>query len=71
MMDPESPFANRPMSVIINDRPKSNRIVHVNFCEVCHYVWKAPAAAKTCVNCKGNGECARSLVSYKTEVFIL
>src|SRR3990167_5559374 len=27
-------------------------IVHVNFCKICHYVWKAPKEAKQCVNCK-------------------
>lgn len=63
-MDPSSPFARQPTFV-----PKCKpRTVHVNFCSACHYVWKAPAAATTCVNCKGNGESARSLVSYRSEV---
>lgn len=66
VMDPSSPFASQPATAPI----KPSRAVHVNFCTVCHHVWKAPAAAKTCINCKGNGECARSLISYETEVRI-
>lgn len=63
-MERDSPFFARTTA----ERGKPSRIVHVNFCAVCHYVWKAPAAATTCVNCKGNGLTARSLVSYETEV---
>lgn len=63
-MDHDSPFASRKAARAI----ASTRTIHVNFCTVCHHVWKAPAASKTCINCKGNGECAKSLVSYQTEV---
>lgn len=63
-MHPDSPFASHATAT----PSKPSRTVHVNFCTVCHYVWKAPAAATRCINCKGNGECARSLVSYETEV---
>lgn len=63
-MDPSSPFAGMPTST----STKPSRIIHVNFCAVCHHVWKAPSEAATCINCKGNGLTARSLVSYETEV---
>ena len=66
MIDPASPFADRETTVPVT----RTRLVHVNFCSVCHYVWKAPAEARTCINCKGNGLTARSLVSYETEVQI-
>ncbi len=65
MIDPESPFAKLGHTA---PERSARKIVHVNFCDVCHYVWKSPAAAKVCVNCKGNGESARSLVSYETDV---
>ena len=62
-MDPDSPFAGRESA-----RPIApSRVVHVNFCSTCHYVWKAPVAATQCVNCT-NRDTARSLVSYETEV---
>lgn len=62
-MDPDSPF--RAMNEV---RMPMNRTIHVNFCDVCHHVWKAPAAATVCINCKGNGESARSLASYVGDV---
>lgn len=64
MMDPNSPFARFEKTEV----KTQTRTIHVNFCTICHYVWKAPTAAKTCINCIGNGECATSLVSYETEV---
>ena len=67
MIDPDSPFAAHETRKPL----KPSRRVHVNFCDVCHHVWKAPAAAKMCINCKGNGLTARSLVSYETEVPVL
>lgn len=63
-MDPNSPFAHFNNQESIGP----TKTIHVNFCSVCHHVWKAPSAAKFCINCKGNGECARSLISYETEV---
>lgn len=62
-MDPSSPFASF-------EKPKQighSTTVYVNFCTICHYVWKAPAPTKTCVNCVGNGECAVTLAKYETE----
>lgn len=68
-MDPSSPFYRGKH---LEPQPiTTTRVVHVNFCSVCHYVWKAPAEARTCINCKGNGESAMSLVSYLTEVGVL
>lgn len=71
-MEPDSPFAGHATATPV----KPSRIVHVNFCDVCHHVWKAPAAAISCINCKGinckgNGDCARSLVSYMAKARIL
>lgn len=63
-IDPSSPFASFKNAKSTGP----SRIIHVNFCSACHHVWKAPAAATVCINCKGNGPTARSLVSYETEV---
>lgn len=66
IMESDSPFASFGV-----EKPLKNSLtIHVMFCDVCHYVWKAPTETTRCINCKGNGECARSLVSYKTEVRI-
>ena len=62
-MEPHSPFANFEHSKPI----APSRIIYVLFCDICHHVWKAPAEAKICINCIGNGETVRSLASYKTE----
>lgn len=65
-MDEDSPFARltEPAKTTIGDK----RTIHILFCEVCHYNWKAPAETKTCINCKGNGETVRSLVSYEIDI---
>ncbi len=63
-MDPSSPFAYR------NEDTKTinpTTVVHVNFCKICHYVWKAPAAAVRCVNCIQEEDTAVSLIHYITE----
>jgi hypothetical protein len=62
-MDPRSPFAAFAKSEQIPHTTK----VHVNYCVVCHHVWKAPAAASQCINCT-NENTACSLVNYDTEV---
>lgn len=64
-MDPASPF-RRMAQGPPRERPAQG-VVHVNFCDICHYVWKAPAAAEWCVNCRQDRPTARSLVSYRTE----
>ena len=66
LVEADSPFA----SFGVEKPLKTSLIIHVNFCDVCHHVWKAPKEATECINCKGNGPCARSLVSYQTEVRI-
>lgn len=63
-MDPNSPFAGM-------SKPQSNKSgqIHVLYCENCHYVWKAPAETKKCVNCRGYGDdTVRSLVAYKSGI---
>lgn len=63
-MDPRSPFSHLKEPTKI----APSKIVHINFCTACHYVWKAPTEAKICVNCIGNEETAISLISYESEV---
>lgn len=61
-MDADSPFADRETPA-----PLAGKLtVHVNYCPLCHHVWKASAAATACVNCNrsGRGGKAVSLVSY-------
>jgi len=61
-MDPRSPFSKfqAPNKIAPSGR------VFVIFCEVCHYVWKAPAPTTQCINCT-NIDTAKCLVSYETE----
>jgi hypothetical protein len=61
-MDKDSPFA----SYFTPKKISHTGIVYVNFCNQCHYVWKAPTAAVNCVNCT-NEKTAISLVNYVTE----
>ena len=64
MMDPDSPFANQHTTYHVYNGYR----VHVNFCDACHHVWKAPAAAERCVNCNNAPTKPRSLVDYKSDV---
>lgn len=63
-MDSDSPFAEHQSSQVNTD----TKIVHVNYCAGCHYVWKAPAKAEKCLNCKNNPDLVISLVSYSTGI---
>lgn len=65
-LDPDSPF-----SALEHTKPIApSRTIFVNFCRECHYVWKAPAAAKNCLNCTNKGT-AQCLISYESELFVL
>lgn len=46
-MDPESPFSH-----LHKPAPIKTCRVFINYCDNCHYTWKAPAPATGCVNCK-------------------
>ena len=63
-MIPHSPFANHPTA----QPTRPGRTIHVNFCDRCFHVWKAPAPAGKCINCKELGGTVRSLVEYQTRV---
>lgn len=75
-LDPRSPFAPfapaREHHGVLVPRVPPPRMshIHVNFCDTCHYVWKAPAAAVDCLNCSNKGT-ARSLVEYDTEAIVM
>lgn len=62
-LDPDSPFANHTSTHAI----KPNLEMFVNFCTVCHYVWKAPAPTAQCINCTNEGT-AICLITYRSEV---
>lgn len=65
-LDPSSPFA-----LLEHAKPIApTRTIHVNFCPVCHHVWKAPAAAVHCINCTNDVPCV-SLTHYETELWVL
>lgn len=55
---------NSPFRYMKNELPKINTtIIHINFCNRCHHVWKAPIAAQKCINCVDGGN-PESLKSY-------
>ena len=60
----DSPFAQYP----VNQPIKPGRTINVNFCDRCFHVWKAPAPATKCINCKELGGTVRSLIEYQTRV---
>ena len=62
-MDPDSPFIHLGETSKI----RHTSTVCVNYCEVCHHVWKAPSPAVNCINCK-NDNIPKVLVKYETEV---
>jgi len=62
-MDPDSPFAHLDSSKPIE---KSTQVC-VNFCFLCHHVWKAPAETKKCINCQKE-ETVACLAKYVIEV---
>lgn len=64
-MDNDSPFAGHASAAPL----APGRTMHVLYCDICHHVWKAPAASTKCINCiQVNPNTARSLVSYETGV---
>lgn len=64
-MDLDSPFASAGFS---KSKPQqSTGVVHVNYCDNCHYVWKGPVVAEKCLNCKDEPVSVRSLVSYSND----
>ena len=60
----DSPFAGHTTAQPM----KPGRTVNGNFCDRCFHVWKAPAPAIKCINCKELGGTVRSLVEYQTRV---
>lgn len=62
-MEPDSPFINFGE---IN-KISHNTTICVNYCEICHHVWKAPTIAAKCINCR-NDNTPKVLVMYETEV---
>jgi hypothetical protein len=66
-MDPNSPFSHLKKPEV----SKTGRI-YVNYCDNCHYTWKAPAPATGCVNCKlFDPEDIRVLVDYNPGIPIV
>lgn len=63
-MDPTSPFASRDNSTPVT----STKIIHVNFCMHCHYLWKAPSEAEKCINCIQDIPLVVSLINYESEI---
>ena len=61
-MEPDSPFASFEKI----DKISHNTTIYVNYCEICHHIWKAPAVAKKCINCR-NDNIPKLLVQYETE----